>query len=56
MFTSEQPTLLLAPEILEEARDRIVSLYPDEVTDWLEDHPDPDIIRTPITPRTSTYG
>lgn len=42
VFTSEEPGLVAAGEILEEAGERIVFLYPDEFTDWLEDHPDSD--------------
>lgn len=40
VFTSEQPGLVAAREILEEGPSSIVFLYPKEFTQWLKKHPD----------------
>lgn len=40
VFTSEQPGLVAAREILEEGPATIAFLYPDEFSEWLIDHPD----------------
>lgn len=40
VFTSEQPGLVAAREIIEDASDTIVFLRPAEFSEWLKDHPD----------------
>ena len=42
VFTSESPGLVAAREILRKGPANIVSLFPNEFSDWLNDHPDPD--------------
>jgi hypothetical protein len=42
VFTSEQPGLVAANEILEESPPTIAFLYPDEFTRWTRRHPDTD--------------
>ncbi|NLB54396.1 MAG: hypothetical protein GX811_01270 [Lentisphaerae bacterium] len=42
VFTSDEPGLVVASEILEEGSDSIACLYPDEFTFWLKKHPDPE--------------
>jgi hypothetical protein len=42
VFTSERPGLVAAREILRKGPANIAFLYPDEFSDWLIDHPDPE--------------
>jgi hypothetical protein len=42
VFTSEQPGVVAANEILKASPPTIVFLYPDEFTRWTESHPDPE--------------
>ena len=42
VFTSGQPGLVAVREILRKGPANIVSLFPNEFSDWLNDHPDPD--------------
>jgi len=42
VFTSTEPGLVAAREILEEGYDTISFLYPEEFTEWLAVNPDPD--------------
>ena len=42
VFTSDQPGLVAASEILEDAEELVAFLFPDELDQWLEGHPDPD--------------
>jgi hypothetical protein len=40
VFTSEQPGLVAAREILEDESERIAFLYPTEFVEWNKSHPD----------------
>jgi len=42
VFTSEQPGLVAGREILDDGPSTIAFLYPDEFTEWLKYHPDPE--------------
>jgi hypothetical protein len=42
VFTSEQPGLVAAREIIDEGPPTIAFLYPDEFSEWLKNHPDPE--------------
>jgi hypothetical protein len=44
VFTSQQPGLAAAQEILEDAGESVAFLHPEEFTQWLENHPDPDYV------------
>ena len=44
IFTSTEPGLVAANEILQEDPANIAALYPDEFTQWLKDNPDPDYL------------
>jgi hypothetical protein len=42
VFTSDRPGLVAAREILDEEPAAIAFLYPNEFTEWLNNHPDPE--------------